>query len=135
MSKIRGKNTKAEILFRKALSANIYPRGYRYRIHYRRIPGSPDVVFVKQKIAIFVDGDFWHGRGFDKKRTRLPKKYWIPKIEENIRRDRRTDRKLKKLGWVVFRFWESDISKREKMQSAVQKVLLCLKKIPRRKKA
>lgn len=111
MSKIRGKNTKTELLFRKALSAEVYPKGFRYRLHYKKIHGSPDIVFVKQKIGIFIDGDFWHGRGFDRKKSKLPKKYWIPKIEENIRRDRRVNRRLKKEGWKIFRIWESDARK------------------------
>jgi DNA mismatch endonuclease (patch repair protein) len=93
MSKIRGKNTKTEILFRRALSAEVYPKGFRYRLHYKKIIGSPDVVFVKQKIAIFIDGDFWHGKGFDKRKSKLSKKYRIPKIEENISR---VNRRLKK---------------------------------------
>lgn len=112
MSKVRSKNTKVEILFRKALSAEVYPKGYRYRLHYKKIPGSPDIVFVKQKIAIFIDGDFWHGRGYGKKGTvKLRKKFWRDKIETNIRRDRRVNRQLKKLGWTVFHFWESDMKK------------------------
>lgn len=124
MSKIRGKNTKAELLFRKALSAEVYPKGFRYRLHYKKIIGSPDIVFVKQKIAIFIDGDFWHGRGFDKKKSKLPKKYWIPKIEENIRRDRRVNRRLKKEGWNVIRIWESDVKKNlEKFVGIILKYL------------
>lgn len=111
MSKIRGKNTKAELLFRRSLSAEVYPRGFRYRLHYKKITGSPDIVFVKQKMAIFIDGDFWHGRGFDRKKSKLPKKYWIPKIEENIRRDHRVNRRLKKECWKVIRIWESDARK------------------------
>jgi len=112
MSRIRGKNTKVELLFRKSLSSEIYPKGYRYRLHYGKIPGSPDVVFVKRKIAIFIDGDFWHGRGYGKKGgARLRKKFWRDKIETNIRRDRRVNRELRKLDWTVFRFWETDVRK------------------------
>lgn len=112
MSKIRGKNTKAELLFRKALSAEVYPKGFRYRLHYKKIIGSPDIVFVKQKIAIFIDGDFWHGRGYGKKGgMKLRKKFWRDKIETNIRRDRRVNRRLKKEGWKVLRIWESDMKK------------------------
>lgn len=120
MSRIRSKNTKVELLFRKALSAEVYRKGFRYRLHYKKISGSPDIVFVKQKIAIFIDGDFWHGRGFDKRKSKLPKKYWIPKIEENIRRDRRVNRQLKKEGWKVLRIWESDVKRNsEKFVSRV----------------
>lgn len=121
MSRIRGKNTKAELLFRKALSAVVYPKGFRYRLHYKKIIGRPDIVFVKQKIAIFIDGDFWHGRGFSRGKSKLPKKYWIPKIKENIRRDRRVNRILKKEGWKVIRIWESDMKK--KMVKYIKRVL------------
>jgi DNA mismatch endonuclease (patch repair protein) len=110
MSRIRGKNTKPEILFRKALSAEAYPKGFRYRIHYKKIVGSPDVVFVKKKIAIFIDGDFWHGRNYGKKNgPKLRKKFWRDKIETNIRRDRKVNRQLKKEGWTVIRIWSSDV--------------------------
>lgn len=122
MSKIRGKDTKVELLFRKALSAKVYPKGYRYRLHYRKIPGSPDVVFVNRKIAIFIDGDFWHGRGYGKEGgMKLRKKFWRDKIETNIRRDRRVNRQLKKLGWTVLRFWETDV--RKNREKSVEKVM------------
>lgn len=112
MSKIRGKDTKAELLFRRALSAEVYPKGFRYRLHYRRIAGSPDVVFVGQKIAVFIDGDFWHGRSYGNKNgSKLRKKFWRDKIETNIRRDRRVDRKLRKDGWRVIHLWESDLKR------------------------
>lgn len=124
MSKIRSKNTKVELIFRKALSSVVYPEGFRYRLHYKKIVGSPDIVFIKQKIAIFIDGDFWHGRGFDRKKSKLPKKYWIPKIEENIRRDRRVNRRLKKEGWKVIRIWESDVRKNSK--ESIEKAVFLL---------
>lgn len=121
MSKIRGKDTKVELLFRKALSSEVYPKGFRYRLHYKRVPGSPDVVFVKQRIAIFIDGDFWHGRGYGKDGKTMRKKFWRNKIETNILRDRRVNRQLKKLGWTTFHFWESDLKKNWK--KSVGKVL------------
>lgn len=122
MSKIRGKDTKVELLFRKALSTEVYPKGYRYRLHYKKISGSPDIVFVKRKIAIFIDGDFWHGRNYGKDGgPKLRKKFWRDKIETNIRRDNRVNRQLKRFGWTVFHFWESGLKKnREKF---VEKVL------------
>ena len=124
MSKIRGKNTKVEILFRKALSAGIYPKGFRYRLHYKKIPGSPDIVFVKQKIAIFIDGDFWHGRRYGKDGKTMRKKFWRDKIETNIRRDRRVNRQLGKLGWTVLHFWESDMKKnKEKFVRKISDIL------------
>ena len=116
MSKIRGKNTKPEIAFRKALSARAYPKGLRYRLHYKKIVGNPDIVFVSQKVAIFIDGDFWHGKSFDKMRLRLSKKYWILKIEGNIARDKKVSRHLRKDGWRVIRIWESDLRKKLDMK-------------------
>ncbi len=111
MSLIRSKNTKPEIALRKLVSAALYKKGYRYRIHYRKIPGSPDIAFVSKKVAIFMDGAFWHGYKFKKQEKRLPKKYWIPKIKENMRRDRSINAKLEKLGWKVIRVWEHDVKK------------------------
>jgi len=121
MSRIKGKNTKAELLFRKGLSSYVYPRGFRYRLHYKKILGSPDIVFVRQKIAIFIDGDFWHGRGFDSVKSRLPKKYWISKIAGNVSRDQFVNRGLKKEGWKVIRIWESDA--RKDSEKFVMKIL------------
>lgn len=121
MSKIRGKDTKVELLFRKALSSEVYSKGFRYRLHYKRVPGSPDVVFVKQKIAIFIDGDFWHGRRYGKDGKTMRKKFWRDKIETNILRDHRVNRQLKKLGWTTFHFWESDI--RKSYEKSIRKVI------------
>ncbi len=107
MSKIRSKNTKIELLvFKELKKKKIY-----FQKHYKKCPGSPDVCFPKKKIAIFIDGDFWHGRNFAKNRKRLPKKYWLAKIEANILRDRKNRAKLKKQGWKVLRIWESQINK------------------------
>lgn len=61
MSKIRGKDTKIEVEFRGKISKEIWPKGFRYRNHYKKIPGSPDIAFPKYKLAVFIDGDFWHG--------------------------------------------------------------------------
>lgn len=107
MSHIRSKNTSLELYFRKLLSKN----GFRgYRLHYK-ILGTPDIVFVSKKIAIFIDGDFWHGYNWKKLHKTPPKKYWQAKIERNIARDKRYTRQLKKEGWTVLRFWEHEIKK------------------------
>lgn len=110
MAAIRGKNTLLETDFLKLLSASIYPKGYRYRKHYS-LPGKPDIAFIKQKIAIFIDGNFWHGYQFHKQKKRLPKAYWVKKIANNIKRDRSINLKLRKTGWTVMRFWEAEIKK------------------------
>jgi len=109
MSRIKSCNTKFEVEFLKLLSHKLYKKGYRYRKHYSRLPGKPDIVFIKQRVAIFLDGDFWHGYKFKKGSSKLPKKYWLEKIEKNIERDKIVNRKLGRLEWKVLRFWENQI--------------------------
>jgi DNA mismatch endonuclease, patch repair protein len=104
MASIKGKDTKIEILLRKELWKEGI-RGYRL---YVKLPGKPDIVFTKYKIAIFCDGDFWHGKDFDKWKERLST-YWKEKIQKNIDRDKRTDNILIRDGWSVLHFWEHDI--------------------------
>lgn len=120
MSLIRSKNTKPEIALRKLLSAKLHPQGYRYRLHYKTPAGRPDIVFVSRKVAVFVDGTFWHGHKFKERKAKLPATYWVPKIERNIQRDRETNRKLRKMGWTVVRIWEHDLKK--KPETALKKV-------------
>lgn len=100
-------NTKPEVLFRKA----IWQLGYRYRINYTKLAGKPDIVFVSLKLAIFIDGDFWHGKDWKsrKKRIKSNTTYWIPKIERNIQRDLEVNEILRMMGWKVLRFWESEV--------------------------
>jgi DNA mismatch endonuclease (patch repair protein) len=111
MSLIKSKNTKPELALRKLVSSNLYPLGYRYRIHYKKLRGKPDITFVAQKIAIFVDGTFWHGYDFKNRKKKLPNEYWLSKIAANIGRDKKTNRELKKSGWRVIRIWEHDLRK------------------------
>ena len=107
MRKIHSKDTSIELLLRKAL----WHKGYRYRKNYKALPGSPDIVLTKYKIAIFCDGDFWHGKDINKIRGQVKtnRQYWIPKIERNIEHDQEVDAALLCQGWMVLRFWESDI--------------------------
>jgi len=107
MKRIRGKNTSIEEKLRKAL----WHAGIRYRKNYSKLPGKPDIVILKHRIAIFCDGEFWHGKDWDKKRDRIRnnRDYWINKIERNIKRDNEINRKLCVLGWTVIRFWGSEI--------------------------
>lgn len=111
MSLIKSKNTKPELALRKIVSSKFYPQGYRYKIHYRKAKGTPDIAFVSKKIAVFVDGDFWHGYKFSKRKHKLSKEYWLPKIKTNMKRDRKVNRELKKQGWKVVRFWEHQVKK------------------------
>lgn len=109
MQHIRAKNTKIEFILRRAL----WKKGYRYKIHYAKIPGKPDIVLTKYKIAIFCDGEFFHGKDWEIQRKRIENSnnsdYWIMKIERNISRDEDVNRRLKAMGWVVLRFWGKDI--------------------------
>ena len=105
MSKIRSKNTSLETNFRKLLWKNGLGR---YRIHYN-LPGKPDIVYVSKRVAIFLDGDFWHGYNWKKLGKVPPKKYWQAKIQKNIDRAKNYNKLLKKEGWKVLRFWEHEI--------------------------
>ena len=111
MSKIHSKDTSIELLLRKAL----WHKGYRYRKNYKVLPGSPDIVLTKYKIAIFCDSEFFHGKDWDSLKTRLEKgknpEFWINKIERNRNRDYENDKKLLFLGYTVIHFWGQDIIK------------------------
>lgn len=108
MSKIRAKNTKPEIKLRKALWAI----GLRYRIHDKKLPGTPDIVLKKYKLAIFVDGEFWHGKDWEikKKKISTNRDYWIPKIENNMMKDKLATEKLQLMGFTVFRCWSTELN-------------------------
>lgn len=111
MQHIRGKDTRIEIILRKAL----WKRGYRYRKHYKSIPGTPDIALTRYKIAIFCDGEFFHGKDWEVLRPRLEKsnnsEFWISKISRNRERDDEINKKLLYMGWTVIRFWGSHIKK------------------------
>ena len=109
MAKVRLKRGKAETALAKAL----WHSGYRYRLNYKRLPGSPDIAISKYKLAIFVDGEFWHGYDWETRKHKLKanREYWIEKIEENIARDRKTDTLLEGLGWTPIHFWEKEVQK------------------------
>lgn len=107
MSKISSKNTKAELVVFKELRK----RKIKFRKHYKKAVGCPDIAIPDKKIAVFIDGDFWHGRNFAKTKKRLPKEYWQEKIASNIARDKRNRARLRRQGWKVLRIWESDIRK------------------------
>jgi DNA mismatch endonuclease (patch repair protein) len=94
------------IVFKELRKRKIY-----FQKYYRKAKGNPDIALPRKKIAIFIDGDFWHGYRFSQLKKRLPKKYWIPKIEKNIERDKKNRAALKKEGWKVLRVWEHEIYK------------------------
>lgn len=109
MSKIKGKDTSIELALRKAL----WNKGYRYRKNVKDLPGRPDIVLTKYKIAIFCDGEFFHGKNWEILRPKLKNgknpDYWISKIERNMERDREKDNALQFAGWTVIHFWGKDI--------------------------
>lgn len=109
MSKIRGKNTKPELAFRKAL----YAAGYRYRIDYKKLIGKPDIVLKKYRTVIFIDGEYWHGRNWEERKPRIKtnREFWVAKFERNIQRDKEVNTELRRLNYKVFRFWETEIKK------------------------
>ena len=109
MSKIRGKDTSIEIVLRKAL----WEKGYRYRKNCKDLPGRPDIVLTKYRIAIFCDSEFFHGKDWDALKSRLEKsnnsEYWIKKISRNRQRDDEINKRLSFMGWTVVRFWGKEI--------------------------
>lgn len=109
MSNTKNANTKIEMILRNAL----WQRGLRYRIHYKKLPGNPDIVFTRYKIAIFCDGEFYHGYDWAVSRERIGtnRDFWINKIERNMQRDLQVNKQLEELGWVVLRFWGKEIKK------------------------
>lgn len=121
MSQIRGKNTKPEIYLRRALSTI----GLRYRLK-NALPGKPDIVFPATRIAVFIDGCFWHGCLRHSVRPKTNRKFWDTKIKANKKRDENVNKLLKKSGWRVIRIWEHEI--KENMERCVSKIRICLLK-------
>ncbi len=111
MKAIHSNNTSIELMLRREL----WKCGIRYRVNKKILDCHPDISIKKYKIAIFVDGDFWHGRDFSDKRVQTNKKYWDNKIRRNIERDLEQTIMLRDNGWVVFRFWGTDIQENVKI--------------------
>ncbi len=109
MQAIKNKDSKIEV----SLRLELWHRGLRYRKNLKTVTGKPDIVFLGKKIAVFVDGDFWHGRDWDIRKNdfKSHQDFWIPKIEKNMDRDRIVNETLKAEGWTVLRFWGTDIKK------------------------
>lgn len=118
MSKIRGKNTKPELLLRKKL----WQLGFRYRISDKSLPGKPDISNKSKKIAIFVDGEFWHGYNWEEKKYAIKSNqgFWIPKIERNMQRDEEVNYALEQMGYLVLRLWDFEIKK--DLQACISKL-------------
>ena len=108
MSHIRSKDTSIELKVRKYL----FSLGYRYRVNYKELPGKPDIVFTKKKIAIFIHGCYWHGHNCNSRYAHISKSntnYWNTKIQRNQERDKRNIEQLEKDGWKVIVLWECEI--------------------------
>lgn len=105
MSRIRGKDTGPELALRRELwAAGV--RGYRLR---PSLPGKPDIAFMGKKVAVFVDGCFWHGCPVCYKKPASNQAFWRKKLQDNTARDRRVDRILRSTGWKTMRFWEHEV--------------------------
>ena len=120
MGKIRAKNTKPELLFRKAL----WRKNVRYRVDSKQLPGRPDVSIMKYKLAVFIDGTYWHGYNWDKRKAKLKtnRDFWIPKIERNMQRDREVNQQLQDMGYTVFRFWAHEI--KDNLKTCINDVMM-----------
>lgn len=120
MSRIKGKNTSIELIVRRKLWA----LGFRgYRIHSSKVLGNPDITFSKKGVAIFLDGDFWHGYVLRERAERLPL-YWLNKIRRNMGRDEEYSKELRNQGWKVIRLWEHEITKN--FDRAITKIVKAL---------
>lgn len=113
MSRVKGRDTKSEMMVRRLA----HGLGYRYRLHDRKLPGRPDLVFPKRRKAIFVNGCFWHRHDVPScKLARLPKsrlEFWLPKLEANRLRDLANQRTLENMGWRCLVVWECQLGDRE----------------------
>lgn len=122
MQAVKNKNTKIELMLRKAL----WSRGLRYRKNTSKVFGHPDIAFIGRKVAVFCDSEFWHGFDWENKKNEIKTRqdFWIPKIERNMQRDKEVNEKLKAEGWIVLRFWGNSIKKNvESCADIVQAVL------------
>lgn len=116
MSQVKGKDTGLETAVRSAL----HKRGLRFRKHVKELPGKPDIVFITPRVAVFIDGDFWHGYRFPLWEHKVSD-FWKRKITKNRERDTRNHRKLRGMGWTVIRLWQHDIHK--DIQACIERII------------
>ena len=109
MRQVKNKDSAIELALRKEL----WNRGLRYRKNAKSVYGKPDIAFIGKKIAVFCDGEFWHGYDWEERRKdfKSHQEFWIPKIERNMERDREVTAKLENEGWTVLRFWGKQIKR------------------------
>lgn len=122
MSRVKTKDTDLEVVVRSQL----HRRGLRFRKHVKTLPGKPDIVFPKSRVAVFVDGDFWHGYDFEELKPKLSP-FWQEKIGKNIKRDNRNFTALEEMGWIVVRIWKHEIKK--DLDSVVDKIIAVVRNI------
>ncbi len=119
MSLIRAKNTQAERL----VFSYLRNKGVYFQKHYRGATGCPDIALPKKKKAVFIDGDFWHGRDFDRIcRGRKPNDYWVKKIRSNMNRDKKQRAALRRSGWSIIRIWESELKRTKTRPSRLLRI-------------
>jgi len=108
-------NLRADTQHERMLRSELWRMGLRFRKNVKSLPGKPDIVFVRARVVIFCDGDFWHGRNWKKLKSKLSQGtnagYWLSKIESNIKRDKQNTTLLEADGWSVLRLWETDIKR------------------------
>ena len=123
MSRIKGKDTGLETRVRSEL----HKRGFRFRKHLKELPGKPDVVFTKAKVAVFIDGDFWHGYRFPTWEHKVSD-FWKTKISKNRERDAKNHRRLRDMGWTVIRLWQHDLER--DFEGSIGEIVSALEKEP-----
>jgi len=121
MSRVKGRDTKPEILVRSV----VHRMGYRFRVHRKDLPGNPDIVLPKHGKVIFVHGCFWHGhkRCQRSKRPASNKRFWNRKLDGNIKRDKRFQRKLRRMGWKVLVVWQCETKDPERLLGKLERFL------------
>ena len=119
MANVKLKNGPLEM----AIRSELHSRGYRFRKHVKSLPASPDLVFPKAKVAVLIDGDFWHGYRLPSWEYKLSN-FWRNKLRENRKRDRRNFRRLRAMGWRVIRIWQHQIEK--DFESCISKIIMVL---------
>lgn len=109
----RGASRKSDTRHERLLRSELWRAGCRFRKNVQYLPGKPDIVFTRARLAVFCDGDFWHGRAWEARKAKLERgsnpDYWVRKIERNIERDAESTRLLLNAGWTVIRVWETDV--------------------------
>jgi len=128
MKRIKSKNSKSELLVFRYLRR----RGIYFQKHYKRAPGSPDIALPRKKRAVFIDGDFWHGRTIDKIMQKDDiNPYWIEKLHKNMERDKRQEKELLDNGWEILRIWDSDLRRKRTAPEHLEKIAdFLLKPLP-----